>query len=332
MPEPDIIRVAEEFRRRLLARERAAAVELLRAYGAIWRRLREEINALALEVQAMREAGEEVSRGRLAKLDRLQRLREQLKREMAEYVRYVDADLQRRIREMVRLGEQDAYQLMLSGMPEAARLAVEFHRLPDEAIQAMVGTLQEGSPLRALLVEAVGEAADAFGETLLHGLAMGWNPTKLARRLRKEFGMGLTRALRIARTEQLRAYHLGTLHQYQESGVVKGWRRLAAKNERTCLACLMLDGKVYALDEPMDDHPNGRCTMVPILEHIEVTWQSGRDWFLAQPEDVQRRMMGEGLFAAWKAGKVNLEDLPKLVTNEKWGNHWTVKSLKELGV
>ena len=68
---PRIIEAADLFRSRLLARERRAASALVRYYGTAWARLQAEILALSQEVQRMRDAGETVSRGRLARLERM---------------------------------------------------------------------------------------------------------------------------------------------------------------------------------------------------------------------------------------------------------------------
>ena len=90
----------------------------------------------------------------------------------------------------------------------------------------------------------------------------------------------------------------------------------------------------------MDDHPNGRCVMLPVtLTYAELgidapdpdfSRELGPDWFARQPEDVQRQMMGVGAFDAWQGGQFELGDLPMLREDAVWGNSWTPKPLKEL--
>jgi hypothetical protein len=124
----------------------------------------------------------------------------------------------------------------------------------------------------------------------------------------------------IARTETLRVYRLTTLERYRASGVVVGYRRLASKSARTCVACLMADGRFYALDEPFDQHPNCRCTLVPVLRTGDlVQWETGQEWFRRQPERVQREMLGPARYQLWRAGQVTLDDLVTRIEDSTWG-------------
>jgi len=68
------------------------------------------------------------------------------------------------------------------------------------------------------------------------------------------------------------------------------------------------------------------------VDEPEFQRELGRDWFERQDEGTQRRMMGPGLYDAWKAGTVKLEDMPKRVEDRTWGNSWQVSSLRELGI
>jgi hypothetical protein len=115
----------------------------------------------------------------------------------------------------------------------------------------------------------------------------------------------------IARTETLRAYRQATSETYQQSGIVKAWQRLAALSSRTCMACIALDGKVYPMSRPLVDHPNGRCTMIPLLtgETQMPPFTKASDWFIAQDEQTQRDMMGHGKYEAWKDGRFSIDDL-----------------------
>ena len=338
-PTPEILRVANQFRAQVLARERRAASALVRYYGDAWGRLQPEIRRLQTDIEEMRAAGEDVSPGRLWRLERLKSIRDQAQKELGRFAEYADGAISGAQREAIAAAERDAPALMRAAYPADAPITVLFDRMPMEAVENLVGFLRDGSPLKRLLDEAVGTAVDEFASTMVTGMAAGWNPRRLARMLRSEFGMGLTRALRISRTEQLRAYNTATLGAYQSSNVVIGWERMAALDERTCMACLELDGKRYGLDEPMDDHVNGRCAMLPITKSYkemgldiaepDFRRETGEAWFLRQNEATQRDMM-KSLYAPWKDGQFALEDIQKLVKSDVWGNTWTPKTLKEL--
>ena len=62
----------------------------------------------------------------------------------------------------------------------------------------------------------------------------------------------------------------------------------------------------------------------------DFTREKASDWFRRQDEGTQSRMMGPGMFEAWQAGEFKLEDIPKRIENETWGDSWVPKSLKEL--
>ena len=339
-PTPLILELSNQYRRQLLARERRAATALVRMYGVSWQRLQGDIRTLQTEIDEQHAAGVELSVGRIFRLERMQAIQQQTAREMAAFAEFADSTIAGGQREAIAAGQRNAHDLVQAAFPRDAEIAISFARMPREAVEQMVGFLQDGSPLRDLLIEAVKESADAFGETLVEGLASGWNPRKLAREIRAKYGMGLTRALRISRTEQLRAYREATRNTYQENRhVVKGWERHAAADDRTCMACVMLDGKRYGLDESMDDHVQGRCAMLPItasyrelgidVDEPDFQREMASDWFQRQDEATQRQMMGK-LYDPWKAGEFQLEDIPKQVRNEVWGNSWVPKSAKEL--
>lgn len=338
-PTPRVIELANRFREQLLARERGAATALVRYYGETWRRLQADIAALRAETDAMIAAGEEITPGRVWRLERMEAIQRQVEIELAQFARFADDTITAGMREAIAAGERNARDL-LEGMYPPGTVSAQFNRMPREAVEQLVGFLADGSPLRDLLTVALGDAAQEFAERMVTGIAAGWNPRRLARELRDAFGMGLTRALRIARTEQLRAYREATWHSYQGSDLVTGWERCAAHNTRTCLACLLLDGTRYSKDERLEDHVSGRCAMLPItVSYAELgidapepdfTREMGEDWFLMQDEATQQKMMGPGMWQAWKDGRFDLRDIPHRVDDPIWGGAWVPRALYEL--
>jgi SPP1 gp7 family putative phage head morphogenesis protein len=144
-------------------------------------------------------------------------------------------------------------------------------------------------------------------------------------------GMSLQHVLLVARDQQNRAYRTASLQQYRQSGVVTGYRRLAAKNDRTCAACLALDGREYPTDELMPLHPQDRCTMVPTVRGLPpVPYETGETWFNRQSETVQRDILGPGRYEAWQAGRFAFADLASVRENDVWGASAQVTPLREL--
>lgn len=83
------------------------------------------------------------------------------------------------------------------------------------------------------------------------------------------------RAEMLARTEIIRAFHLATIQEYRNWGLlkikVKGeWK--TAGDDRVCSRCASLEGKLFTLDEiePMIPlHPQCRCIALPYIEELE---------------------------------------------------------------
>jgi hypothetical protein len=148
--------------------------------------------------------------------------------------------------------------------------------------------------------------------------------------MRDDLAGGLTKALQIARTEELRTYREAGRRQYQESGVVVAHKRVAAHGPRTCAACMAVDGERLGLDEPMYDHPQGRCTSVPVVDGMpEVEWLAGEDWLKTQSESVQRSVMGP-LYEPWSEGVFGLSDVVQHRNDAVWGRSLTPKSARQL--
>jgi hypothetical protein len=149
--------------------------------------------------------------------------------------------------------------------------------------------------------------------------------------MKRGMAQGLNRALVIARTEQMRVYHQSAQQQYAASGVVYGHRRLAAHDDRTCPACLAADGELLDVNKPLYDHPNGRCTSIPLVDGLPaVQFETGQDWLRKQDAETQRRILGRGRYDAWRAGRFELDELAVTTSDETWGKSLNVAPLKDL--
>jgi hypothetical protein len=144
-------------------------------------------------------------------------------------------------------------------------------------------------------------------------------------------GQGLTTALRTARTAQIWSYREATRANYiANQDVVKGWIWFAALDSETCAACVAEHGTEHGLDEVLDDHYNGRCTMLPLTVTGVNDIQGGADWLKAQDEETQRAILGKGKFEAWQDGRISLDQLATKHTDEVYGTMTAERSLKEL--
>lgn len=327
---PLVVDMMERWRADLLRGERTTQIAMARRWLQVEQALLGQVQALAAEYQRN---GEQPTLWTLVRSRRYQELMRQARAEMQRYVQFADQATMERQRQMVEQAAQQVPALIQASVSPEAAVSLQFDRMPVGAVQNMVGLASNGSPLRDVLLDASRVGPEALGQQLVSGLALGWNPEKIARAaMRLGMGRSFTRMATIARTETLRAYRQATLEGYRTSGIVVGYRRVAAKSTRTCLGCLMQDGQFYQLDQPFDQHPNCRCTLVPVVRDHEQApaWTLGPDWLENQPEDIQRQMMGPARFRLWREGRISLADMATRVDDPTWGGAWQPTAVSEL--
>ena len=192
---------------------------------------------------------------------------------------------------------------------------------------------QGGQPLDRILCNAYPLAVEGITNKLITGAALGWQPRKTAREILRNGGLdrALNHILLVARDQQIRHYRESQREAYGRSRVVYGYKRLAAKSDRTCMACLVLDGTIYATKQRMEIHPQDRCALVPLVIGRSIpAWRTGLAYFKQLSPARQKKMLGPGKFAAWKAGDFELRQLVTVKGNEVWGDGVQVTSLKAL--
>lgn len=334
MPEPAVVVAMREFKAGLLAREHAQMQYMARRWLTVERRLDGDIQMLARELGEAKEAGLSYGRGKLYQMERYKQLQAQAQREIRQYVGWADDTISSGQEDMIRRGVGDAAQaIQLSYYPQ---IGPHFERLPLQAVQHMVGITAEGKPVGALLKRRMLPGTSIAGwqqlcDELVHGTALGRNPRETALAMRDALSSGLDKALVIARSEQMRVYRQASLDQYQESEVVIGQKRLTAHDGRVCAACLADDATLYTLEAAINDHPNGRCTPVPVVQGMpEVTWRAGEDWLLTQPEAIQRSILRGERYQEWKDGRFAFQDLIVKKRHPTWGESLGVRSVQSL--
>jgi hypothetical protein len=213
----------------------------------------------------------------------------------------------------------------------AARMAPWFPTLNKGAVEAMAASLSNLAPLYELLKAAAGLAVDGLTGALMDGIAQGLGVKTVAANMAQGMGLGLDRALLIARTEMMRAYRAGSTLQYRESRVVIGYRRLVRKGT-ACMACLMLDGELLSRQDELQDHPAGKCQAVPVVIGAGAPkWVTGKEYFLELSAEEQMARMGKKKFELWQAGVFRLEDLAVMREDAVWGKEPRVATIAELG-
>lgn len=326
--DPLVVQVLREHRNRLDGMEASLMDDMGRRWLGIERRLESDISALANEMARRAAQGETITPAMAYRSERYKILQRQIQAEVMKYnkdyaVDYISGAQER----YATLGLQASQDALVSMYPSP--LSAQFNRINLDAVNDMIGFAGDGSPLYKLLKEDYPVTTDGIVDALIDGLVRGQNPTQTARAMVEAMGSGLDRALTIARTETLRAYRTASVEQYRQSGVTSGFKRLVARDE-ACLACLVLDGEVYELEAEFDDHPNGRCTVVPIIAGMdEPQWQTGQEWLAEQSEERQREIMGNTRFDLWRGG-VPLDAFATKTHSDVWGDTPAIVNIRDL--
>lgn len=173
---------------------------------------------------------------------------------------------------------------------------------------------------------------------LIRSVAVGANPRVTARRMVADAEsamngeLGLTRALRIARTETLDAHRAGALLARQQNlDVVTGWMWICELSTRSCQACISEHGSIHPADDPgPDDHVNGMCTAMPITR----SWSDlgfaipeppsvvpdASTWFAGLSAAEQRKILGPARLEAWQNGRYPMSSWSEVRHNDGWRN------------
>jgi SPP1 gp7 family putative phage head morphogenesis protein len=326
--DPEVIRAMRRFRALLDQRETATMMEMAQHWARLERGITAHLEAMVAEIAERQARGQIVTADLVRLSKRYQDLQAQVRDQIAEYADWAADKVAAEQRWMGKAGLEHAATLLRASFPRGVVGA--FDVLPVEALKLMAGYVADGSPLRIYFTKMYPVAMQGIMDALMTGLARGWSPSKTAKLMRDALGVAPRTAINSARTETLRVYREASLQQYRASGIVDGYIRVAAKSERTCMACLAKDGKWFPLSEPFAEHNQGRCRGIPAKQGQQYPGTQGLDWFMKQPEERQRLMLGPGRYEAWRANTFDLADIARLHIDPTWGNSWQERSLKDL--
>ena len=327
MPDSELLRLAQEFKDALEVQDEIALQRIIDAYGRIYRTLQDKIDALLMEIATM----ENHTKAAVSKLVRFEALIEQVTQELTQFQGYLRTEIIAASELSFTTGAQQSQQLV-EALLQQAGIQAQFNNLPTNSFEAILSFLQPDSPLYKRILLLADTSAEYVRDTLLEAVALGYNPRKAATLIQDAFGRGLTDALRMARTAQLWASREAARANYlNNADIIKGWVWFASLDETVCASCVAMHGTIHDLDEPLNDHHNGRCAPLPYIpEFGNPIEQTGEDWFKAQSAERQASILGKGKFQAWKDGLFNFSQLSTETENDVYGMMRTETPLKDL--
>lgn len=320
---PSIFTTISEYQARLDAREAAALTHLVE----MWERIEADIVAdLERLITILEERGEGISESALYRMERYRRLLVQLDDLYAQLADESLVEIRRAMVDAAGLGEIMA-QAVVAGITGGQPIG----RLPIEALTQLTALAQPGGPLSQILHDAYPLAADALTKQLVSNVGRGKNPRAILTLARQQgLVAGLNHILLVSRDQSVRAFRQASLASYANDPDVIAYKRMAARQTRTCVMCLALDGTESPTDQLMPVHPQDRCAVVAVVRGFTPTsWKSGREWFGEQSADVQRKMLGPERYRLYKSG-VPLTDFVSVTNHETWGPSLKLRPLAQM--
>jgi hypothetical protein len=320
MPDPLVIQKINEWRERLAAQEMGVMRQLAKRWMAVEEALQADMQDLATYLDELRKKGEVITQARLQQMDRYRSLISHARAEHAKYSAWAEDLIKRSQAAAIEEGIASGQAFILAALADANQLGTLFDRLNAAAINFQIGFAADGSPLNDLLRGSYPETVVRLTDDLVNGLARGIGPRASAILMARSMSGNLTRAVLIARTEQIRALRAANLQQMQGSKVVSGYIRRAQRNGTVCAACLALDGTEQASAEIFASHPNCQCYAQPVLKFGKTpAFQSGPEWLAEQPESMQRLILGKGRFEAYQSGGLDWGSVARVHEDPVWG-------------
>lgn len=292
---PTISDAIRHGQREIRRQEGVTFARLLTEYEQVWWYVERIIRRYESQIQDAIDAGETVSPSWL----RQQRWYTQLQTT-------IDAELVRFNRSA--LGTINASQAAAVGIAsESATMfagAISINpgivaRVNAPAFERWVSALRPGSPLRGVLDRFDSRVTRAIERHITDGIGAGEGINTIVRRIVQDVGpVGQEGYLQtVARTEVHRAMRGAHADIYGAfpKGVIAGYQWRSARDQRTCILCLVKDGTI-SRDYPTTQHIACRCHVWPVpnaklVPPVGRPRESGLDWFERQPENVKRSIM-----------------------------------------
>lgn len=335
---------AAQFANALEARENAAELRMLAAWSDAYWGTRQSLDGFLAKMEAAKAAGLPVGLSWGYQEGRLRNVLAETQAQILRYSQQAATVVRGQQRDAIHHAVEEARALTATAVAsDLPGLSATFARVNPAVLEAGVGFLQDGSVLAQHLAATMPtDAAAVVREALVQGLSRGKSQDWMRRAATQALGLSHGRAVTILRTESLRAYREASRRTYQANAdVVATWTWNAALDARCCIACVLMDGTEHPLDATLDGHPRCRCAMVPRtktweelgvpgLDDTRPPVRKGREWLEAQPESVQRGVMGRAKYQAWKDGKITLDDMVGRHQDARWGTMRTERSLKAI--
>lgn len=179
---------------------------------------------------------------------------------------------------------------------------IDFSILRPEMIEAAINTPIDKRIFSDLIWNNQKALTNRLYNDVRKALVSGKSTEKLARQIKKDYGVTAYQASRLINTEIARAMSMAQDEIYQNSDVVQKVMWDATLEGNTCEICANLDGQYFSKDNHPDNprHPLCRCCIIPVVDG----WQPTRKLDNTKnPDTGKKDIIDYSTFGKWKASK-----------------------------
>lgn len=247
-----------KYRERLDRQSEQDIVRLIEAYGLMSERLKDKVDLLLLEIERNPDAN-------IVQMQRYKDLTKALFEEYKRFEAYMETELQTIASKAESQARLDSTSLIAAALL-AYGIKVSPKSIPSPRFVSQL--LAPGSPHYERLHKLAPLQAQRIIDNLLGGIKSGVGFQRLGKMIVDDLGLGLSDALRWARTVQMETYR-ETSHNtmLENSGLIDGWTWWAQVDERTCEDCAESHGSFHPASESLTDLTvhvwNCRCVELP---------------------------------------------------------------------
>lgn len=232
----------------------------------------------------------------------------------------------------INVSQRTARQLALPGFDERflQAIGVVWNQPDPDALAALIRYTQSAE--WAARLARYGEGVPEIVQNIAaRAFVNGWGALRAARELTRAVTY-LPRhyANTMMRTLMMTAYRdADVIQRVANADILEYQIRIAALDDRTCMACVVLHGERLPIDARIDDHHNGRCTSITVVKGRPVPGvTAGMDWFSQRTPSQQQAQMGKAAYEAWQSGAIQPRDLVRKTEDKVFGSMITEASLK----
>lgn len=319
---PTVIQAANRQRNERSNADAQKLEDIANAYGVMFDDLQGDIDALILAIEKL----DSPTQAQIEALPQYKRLLRNSAKELDRFTVYLETVIGASGAASIALGLDHSAQLV------SVATGANYAGVSANVVRPLLDYLKRGGLLYERLQMITTATIDSVVQAIIDGITSGFNPRKTAELIQDAFGGGLTDALRNLRTVQIKSYQDAARANYAATdGLVSAWIWYANLEGNPCMSCISMHGTIHPLDEILDDHYNGECAALPLIDGLDnPVEQLGQAWFDVQPAERQLELMGPGKLEAYQAGKFSFDALSNRQDHDIYGTMRTETPLKDL--